>query len=168
MFGRCRERLVLAILLPFINTVVYAVPQVKCIDNKLAQISNIHLGDTKNIILDKLGEPNSALIDPDVDTSGQNSGEYLYYEGLDLFVADIGGVTYLRTTQQEHKSIYGIQVGMLFKEVSNLLSANINNKNKITVYLCDQPNFLDPHFTFNFGVNEEAKLVSIEILQSEF
>ncbi|MBF7074623.1 hypothetical protein ISG33_14550 [Glaciecola sp. MH2013] len=163
MLGKGGVIVFLVVLLPSFNQMAYVKSDDKCIENGLAEIADIQLGDLKSTIVNKLGLPTSVLYDADEGSSGQNSGESLFYPGIEFFSADIGGVTYIKTSTEKHDSVYGIKVGMSFKEVTDTLNIDYTNKQRLMVYLCDQPNFLEPHFLFTFATNDGAKLKSIEI-----
>jgi len=103
----------------------------KCIEKEAFKISGLSLGlkdtDIKNIF----GDPSSVSYDQDVETSGQYSGFWLGYDGLEIFVADIGGINYIETTKSKHKSIFGLDVGMNKKEVSARLGLPLKNTKDI-------------------------------------
>ncbi len=121
-------------------------------------------GDSKKIVIEKLGKPDSVTLKHDRDSSGQNAGEFLQYKGLELFVANIGGVSYMKAYNAKYESVYGIKVGMSYEKVSKLLDST--DKNKIIIYLCNQPDIVDTHFIFNFSAIG-GTLESIELQQSE-
>jgi len=158
-------RTLLALLFLLFSISNNAQSQDICIPNKLAQISSVMPGDSKKSVITKLGKPDSITIDYDKGSSGQNSGEVLYYNGLDIFIANIGGVSYIKASKAKYKSVYGIKVGMSYEKVSKLLGAT--DKNKIIIYLCNQSDIVDTHFIFNFNTKNGNTLEYVEIQQSE-
>lgn len=117
-------------------------------------VSGVQFFSPIDVVVKELGPFSKKVYFKDIETSGQHSGWRLIRPGLEVFIADIGGLTYAHVTDAK------ITVAGEYKV--NGKAPESSGKSHVEIYPCTLPSITEQRVVLNLGLNGTIQSITIE------
>jgi hypothetical protein len=121
---------------------------------KMMNVSGVPFSSALSIVERDLGPFSEKSYFKDIENSGQNSGWRLFRSGLEVFVADIGGLTFAHVTDPE------LTVSSQYKINDNVPEST--GKLHIEIHPCSIASITEQRIVLNLRSNGTIQSITIE------